>query len=33
MSIGHLQKTLGRRRESEASYKAALAMDPGRAEA
>ena len=33
MSVGHLQKTLGRRAESEASYKAALAMDPGRAEA
>jgi tetratricopeptide (TPR) repeat protein len=33
MSIGHLQKTLGRRAASEASYKAALVMDPGRAEA
>ncbi|HEY7887806.1 MAG TPA: sulfotransferase [Steroidobacteraceae bacterium] len=33
MSIGHLQKTLGQRADSEASYKAALAMDPGRAEA
>jgi tetratricopeptide (TPR) repeat protein len=33
MSIGHLQKTLGRRAESEASYKAVLMMDPGRAEA
>ena len=33
MSIGHLEKTLGRRAESEMSYKAALAMDPGRAEA
>ena len=29
ISAGHLQKTLGRRSESEASYKAALAMDPG----
>jgi hypothetical protein len=33
MSAGHVQKTLGRRRDSEASYKAALQMDPGRAEA
>ena len=33
MSIGHVQKTLGRRRDSEASYKAALALDPGIAEA
>jgi tetratricopeptide (TPR) repeat protein len=33
MSIGHVQKTLGRRADSEASYKAALAMDPGIAEA
>jgi tetratricopeptide (TPR) repeat protein len=33
MSIGHVQKTLGRRVDSEASYKAALAMDPGIAEA
>jgi len=33
ISAGHLQKTLGRRRESEASYKAALEMDAGRAEA
>ena len=32
-SVGHLQKTLGRRPESEASYKAALELDPGRAEA
>jgi tetratricopeptide (TPR) repeat protein len=32
MSAGHVQKTLGRRRESEASYKAALQMDPGRGE-
>src|SRR6267142_4888696 len=28
MSIGHIYKTLGRRNESEAAYKAALAMDP-----
>ena len=28
LSIGHAQKTLGRRSESEASYKAALAMNP-----
>ena len=33
VSAGHVQKTLGRRRESEASYKAALQMDPGIAEA
>ena len=33
MSIGHLQKTLGLRAQSEASYKEALLMDPGRAEA
>jgi tetratricopeptide (TPR) repeat protein len=33
MSVGHVQKTLGRRAESEASYKAALQMDPGRGEA
>jgi tetratricopeptide (TPR) repeat protein len=33
MSAGHVQKTLGRRRDSEASYKAALQMDPGIAEA
>ncbi len=33
ISAGHLQKTLGRRPESEASYKAALQTDPGRAEA
>jgi tetratricopeptide (TPR) repeat protein len=33
ISAGHLQKTLGRRPESEASYKAALQSDPGRAEA
>jgi tetratricopeptide (TPR) repeat protein len=33
ISAGHLQKTLGRRPESEASYKAALAMDPARTEA
>jgi tetratricopeptide (TPR) repeat protein len=33
MSVGHVQKTLGRRAESEASYKAALTMDPGRGEA
>jgi tetratricopeptide (TPR) repeat protein len=33
VSAGHLQKTLGRRPESEASYKAALQTDPGRTEA
>ena len=33
LSIGHVQKTLGRRSDSEASYKAALAMDPGIGEA
>jgi tetratricopeptide (TPR) repeat protein len=33
MSIGHVHKTLGRRAESEAAYKAALAMAPGTAEA
>ena len=32
-SIGHLLKTLGRRAESEAAYKAALAIDPECAEA
>ena len=29
MSIGHVQKTLGRRRDSEAAYKAALALRSG----
>src|SRR5260221_12865380 len=33
MSNGHLNKTLGRRQDSEAAYKAALAMDPRHAEA
>ena len=33
ISAGHLQKTLGKRPESEASYKEALQADPGRAEA
>jgi tetratricopeptide (TPR) repeat protein len=33
ISAGHLQKTLGRRPDSEASYKAALQSDPSRAEA
>jgi tetratricopeptide (TPR) repeat protein len=33
LSAGHLQKTLGLRRDSEASYKAALALDPGFGEA
>ena len=33
ISAGHLQKTLGRRPDSEASYKAALRTDPSRAEA
>jgi tetratricopeptide (TPR) repeat protein len=33
LSVGHVQKTLGRRPESEASYKAVLRLDPGRAEA
>jgi tetratricopeptide (TPR) repeat protein len=33
MSAGHVHKTLGHRAESEASYKAALALDPGRGEA
>jgi tetratricopeptide (TPR) repeat protein len=33
ISAGHLQKTLGRRLDSEASYKAALGIDPGCAEA
>ncbi len=33
MSIGHVQKTLGRRADCEASYKAALALDPGIGEA
>ncbi|MBS0364618.1 MAG: sulfotransferase [Proteobacteria bacterium] len=33
MSIGHVQKTLGDRAASEASYKAALAMDPRLGEA
>jgi tetratricopeptide (TPR) repeat protein len=32
MSLGHVQKTLGRRHDSEASYKAALRVDPGRAD-
>jgi tetratricopeptide (TPR) repeat protein len=32
-SMGHAQKTLGRRADSEASYKAALQIDPGLAEA
>jgi tetratricopeptide (TPR) repeat protein len=33
MSMGHVLKTLGRRQESEAAYKAALALDPGLAAA
>ena len=33
MSAGHVQKSLGSRRDSEASYKAALQIDPGRADA
>ena len=33
MSIGHIHKTLGRRSESEAAYKAALAMNPATGEA
>ncbi len=33
MSIGHVHKTLGRRADSEASYRAALQLDPGHAEA
>jgi tetratricopeptide (TPR) repeat protein len=33
ISVGHVQKTLGRRADSEASYQAALRMDPGRGEA
>ena len=33
LSIGHLHKTLGNRRESEASYKACLALDPAFGEA
>jgi tetratricopeptide (TPR) repeat protein len=33
MSVGHAQKTLGRRAESEASYRQALKLDPGHAEA
>jgi len=33
LSIGHILKTLGRRPESEAAYKAVLALDPGLAEA
>jgi tetratricopeptide (TPR) repeat protein len=33
MSAGHVQRTLGLRADSEASYKAALAMEPGRGEA
>ena len=33
MSIGHVQRTLGRRADSEASYKAVLAADPANAEA
>ncbi len=32
-SIGHVHKTLGHRAESEAAYKAALALDPDNAEA
>jgi len=32
-SIGHVHKTLGQRAESEAAYKAAIAMDPNNAEA
>jgi tetratricopeptide (TPR) repeat protein len=33
MSIGHVQKTLGRRADCEASYKTVLAADPANAEA
>jgi tetratricopeptide (TPR) repeat protein len=33
LSIGHALKTLGRRQDSEAAYHAALALDPGFAEA
>ena len=33
MSAGHVQKTLGKRSDSEASYKAALQLDPGLGEA
>ncbi len=33
MSMGHVLKTLGRRQESEAAYKAALVLDPGLAAA
>jgi len=33
MSIGHVQRTLGRRADSEASYKAVLAAEPANAEA
>jgi tetratricopeptide (TPR) repeat protein len=33
LSIGHLHKTLGNRRASEASYQACLAVDPGLGEA
>jgi tetratricopeptide (TPR) repeat protein len=33
MSIGHVRKSLGRRAESESSYKQVLAADPGNAEA
>ena len=33
LSIGHLHKTLGNRRECEAAYKACLNLDPGFAEA
>lgn len=33
MSIGHVNKTLGRRRDSEAAYKTALDLKPGYAEA
>ena len=33
LSIGHLHKTLGQRRECESAYKACLAIEPGFAEA
>ena len=33
LSIGHIQKTLGNRSESEAAYKACLALDPAFSEA
>jgi len=33
LSVGHVQKTLGRRADSEASYKAVLQLDAGRADA